>query len=85
MKKFGASPLHATFSTFGASSLVVELLLKYGADVNAHQSVSTLLCCYICAFDFFATPLHAACTGGHDEIAAMLLQAGAHVEGSPDV
>lgn len=52
---------------FGNTDAVV-FLIEQGADVNA-----------VSVNDLRLTPLHSACSGGHNTIASMLLEAGADV------
>lgn len=59
-----ATPLHVAARR--GHREVVELLLRYGADVNVESA--------------FATPLHSAVAGNQEEIVKLLLERGAKVE-----
>lgn len=75
---------------FGASRSVAERLLQAGADPNACTSV-WISCSHSrtnssdSRAQGYDTALHRACAGGHEDIVVLLLQAGAHVDGLPDV
>jgi ankyrin repeat protein len=63
----GSTPLHC--AVWKGHADVVELLLKLGADVNAHNNND----------HWGTTPLHAAAHGNQKPIAEMLIASGADV------
>jgi len=72
----GSTALH--YAMFNNSPLLVELLLKYGAEVNAFTAERALWTDEFDSF-LFETPLHLAASNGYLDIAKLLVKAGANV------
>jgi len=66
--KDGSTPLHC--ATWKGQQEVVALLIKAGADVNAHNNND----------HWGTTPLHAAASSGHKDVAELLLANKANVK-----
>ena len=76
----GRTPLH--HATYDGHCSVVECLITSGADVNAIDIVSLILCIYYTEslhHQIRKTSLHIAADEGHDSVVQCLITSGADV------